>query len=332
MDDRMSKENNQICLSVVIPAYNEVKFLPACLSSLKKQDFKGGFEVIVVDNNSSDKTSEVARHFGARVVIEKQKGVCFARQRGASMAKGDIIVSTDADCTFSSNWLRNIHEAFKSPSTIGAIGPFLFDPKPMWGRIYSKLLFGMVTSVYSVNKKIIYPPASNFAYRKETWQQVGGYNTALTQGGDEYDIFMRLQKKGFVKYLPKNTVFTSSRRLNKGLIYNIVSLFGYYLVDYLAARLIGRSILGSWPDFREVKAPKRSWVVSSLYIILSVFLAASIIFGSGKVYAKTRVLSGSKVVFSATRSASKDTLADLKTHSKVDSKFLRRGIHRKRSS
>src|SRR5689334_24868672 len=83
--------------SVVIPAYNEERFIGECLRSLAEQDFAGGVEVVVVDNNCTDRTAEIARSYGAVVVSEDVPGVCAARHRGSAVARGEIVVSSDAD-------------------------------------------------------------------------------------------------------------------------------------------------------------------------------------------------------------------------------------------
>jgi glycosyltransferase involved in cell wall biosynthesis len=81
-------------ISVIIPAFNEEEFLGNCLLSLKKQDFKD-FEIIVVDNNSTDKTGEIAKKFGVILVSEKNQGVAFARNIGVQRNKAKF------DFTFS---------------------------------------------------------------------------------------------------------------------------------------------------------------------------------------------------------------------------------------
>ena len=79
-------------ISVVIPAYDEEKYLPRSLASLDSQTYpRPRFEVIVVDNASTDRTAEIARAHGARVVREERKGVGRARQSGAEAAQGEII-------------------------------------------------------------------------------------------------------------------------------------------------------------------------------------------------------------------------------------------------
>lgn len=297
-------------ISIVIPAYNEEKFLPSCLASLKKQNFSGNYEIIVVDNHSTDDTVNIAEKYGARVVSESRSGVCFARQTGILKSRSDLIVSTDADCTFPEDWLKNIYQAFnENHATIAVFSPFEYEAKPKWGRIYSTWLFKAVEYFYFKKNKLIYVAASNFAFRKTAWIEVGGYNTAVAQGGDEFDLLKKLREKGKVLYLPQNKVRTSSRRLSKGLLYNLfVSLIGYYILDYyLIARFTGRTFFGQWPSYREPYVPqKRNWFFSAIYIILFLFLSLSFIFGSGKVYAKNRFISGGKKVISATKDSFND--------------------------
>ena len=75
-------------VSVIVPIHNEEKFLPICLSSLQQQDYTGSYEIIVVDNASTDSTGEIAARFGARVVYEAKQSPAWAVQRGLLTAKG----------------------------------------------------------------------------------------------------------------------------------------------------------------------------------------------------------------------------------------------------
>lgn len=300
------KNDPKMKLSVVIPAHNEEEFLPACLKSLKEQEFREKFEIIVVDNNSSDKTAHIAKKYGAKVYQESKKGVSFARQKGILQAKSDIIVSTDADCTFPKDWLSNIYQSFNNDSNNMAVfGPFQYENKPKWGRLYSSLLFRAVEYFYFFRGKSFYVGASNFAYRKSAWTGVGGFNLALAQGSDEHNLLKRLGSMGHISFLKQNKVFTSSRRLKKGLIYSLfISLIGYYILDYyIFARLTGHSLFGQWPSYRNSEAPKGNWALASFYYFIIIFLSLSFVLGTGKVYAKGRVISGGKRVISATKNA-----------------------------
>ena len=97
-----------IAISVVIPAYNEEQLLSKCLKSLTNQDFHLPFEIIVVDNNSRDKSNAIAQSFGVKVIKETNQGVVWARQKGLLQAQGEIIAQADADCYYPSNWLSLI--------------------------------------------------------------------------------------------------------------------------------------------------------------------------------------------------------------------------------
>ena len=107
------RETNPVKYSVVIPCFNEENYLKRTIKSLQSQDYKGNFEIIVVDNNSTDNTAIIAKRLGVRVISEKNPGVCFARQKGTLSASGSIVISTDADTVFKKNWLSKIDKKFE---------------------------------------------------------------------------------------------------------------------------------------------------------------------------------------------------------------------------
>src|SRR5512143_1531574 len=94
-------------ISVVIPAYNEEKYLPRTLESLKKLDRKPD-EIVVVDGGSTDKTASIAREHGATVITVAHRGIGFARDKGLMKATGDIVAYTDADTVVPHDWLTKI--------------------------------------------------------------------------------------------------------------------------------------------------------------------------------------------------------------------------------
>ena len=235
--------------SVVVPAYNESELLPACLQSLAKQDFDGTFEVIVVDNGSTDGTGDVAREQGVHVVTEPVKGVCSARQCGTVAAQGEIIVSTDADTTFAVDWLRRIDAAFVAdPAIVMVGGPVTFVDAPRWARLYPRVLFTLNSVFARVRGTPFYISACNVAFKKSAWD---GYNTQLTQAGDELALLRQVRRNGRVVFDSRNATFTSARRLRRGLVYSLfVTFLTYYLLDFLISRFTGRSFFGSFPSIR----------------------------------------------------------------------------------
>lgn len=241
-------------VSIVIPAYNEARFIEACLKSLKNQDFSGSFEIIVVDNNSTDNTAALAKALGATVIVEKTRGVCAARQAGTLAAQGEVVVSTDADTTFPSNWLSRIWTHFALDQRVAAVaGPVEYVRAPWWGRLYIRVLFGIGNARYPYTGHVGYISACNTAFRKKAWT---GYNTQLTQGGDEFGLLAQLKPNGKIIFQSDNVVWTSSRRLRKGLWYNIfVTIILYYWIDYLAGKMTGKSVLGSYAPIRHEPKP-----------------------------------------------------------------------------
>jgi glycosyltransferase involved in cell wall biosynthesis len=237
-------------MSVVIPAVNEAAEIGRCLSSLNAQDYGRSYEVIVVDNNSTDDTAAIARRHGATVVFEPHPGVCWARQRGTEAARGEIVVSTDADTCFDAGWLRRIDEAFeREPSNVAVTGPCRWVDAPRWGAVYATALFGIVNLVFRLTGRVLYVSATNIAFRRSSWT---GYDTNLTQGGDELDLLRRLRAQGRVTFDLANPTFTSSRRLQRGLLYNIfVTCAYYYLLGYALNRIFGRTVLGTVPQIRD---------------------------------------------------------------------------------
>ena len=243
--------------SIVIPAYNEETYIGNTLDSLQKQDFAGTFETIVVDNNCTDRTTEIVKSYKkVTLIAEKRPGVCWARQAGTEAARGEIIISTDADTTFSSDWLTNIDRQFrKSDKIVAVCGGCQFVNAPWWGRIYPKLLFGAVYGFSLLFKKPFYITATNTAFKKSAWD---GYDMEQTQGGDELGLLHKLRNRGEVKFTNKYVVYTSSRRLEHGLWYNLfVTCLYYYLTAYYVNRLFNRRIIGTAPAYRQNAMSKK---------------------------------------------------------------------------
>jgi glycosyltransferase involved in cell wall biosynthesis len=264
----------RVRFSIVIPCYNEALFIGRTLESLLNQSYNGVYEIIVVDNNCSDDTAAIAKSYGVKVIGENRPGVCWARQAGSAVASGEIIISTDADTIYPANWLRNIDRRFRANKNYVAVGgPCHYNDGPWWGKLYPKLLFGAVASGYRMTGRPFYITATNFAFKRAAWT---GYNTKLTQGGDELELLHSLKPKGSVVFDNTNPVLTSGRRLNKGLTYSLfVSFLLYYIGAYYLNRAFGRTIIGNAPAHRQNKQLKTRRAV--LYrATLLVFLIAFI--------------------------------------------------------
>ena len=267
----MEQPRDPMRFSIVVPAYNEAAYLGRALDSLLHQDFNGRYEVIVVDNNSTDGTAAVAAQYGVSVVKEPQQGVCAARQRGVDCATGEIIISTDADTTQPRDWLRTIDARFaESERVVAVAGPCRYQDPSWWAKAFPILLFGLVAKIYALTGFVFYVSATNIAVRRTAFP---GYDLKLTQGGDELDLVRRLRPRGHVSWERQNVVTTSARRLQRGLLYNIfVSFLVYYLLAYWFNRLSQRQAFGMAPAFRHERRRSFPLVWASRRVVLGILL------------------------------------------------------------
>jgi len=189
-------------LSVVIPALNSASTISYTLKSIFSNNFpKELFEVIVVDNGSSDETVEIARKYPVKIFYCPKRGIGPPRNLGIKKAKGEIICLTDSDCIVEKNWLAKIYTFFnEKPEADGVGGPVF--PYPHHQTKIQKLTGELFVEDQGYPKKlkevefgstqgIIF--GSNCAYKKEALITVGGYSEP---GGSNLELAWRLVLKG----------------------------------------------------------------------------------------------------------------------------------------
>ena len=211
-------------ISVVICAHNEEKGIAKCIEGVKNQTYpKDNYEIIVVDNASSDKTAEVAKDLGVRVVFEKNKGIAYARQRGAESAKGDIVAFTDADTLVPKNWLEKIADAFeKDEKLVGFGGTYKINTGTFISKFFinnGMYYFYFLGRLFTGAWVLIGP---NMAFRKSAFEKTKGFDTSISQGEDT-DVSQKLQKLGKVRLENNFFVYQSGRRFDQGLIKGLLS-------------------------------------------------------------------------------------------------------------
>ncbi len=200
-------------ISIVIPAYNEEKYLATCLASIAEHGTKAT-EIIVVDNNSTDKTARVARQFaGVRVVQELSKGASSARQRGFVEATGDLIAYLDADTRMPAHWIEKVQSCFEADRRLVSVsGPYIYDGlSPFYNFLIWLTWVLPSVPVYWCTGYMIW--GGNFVVKREALAAIGGFNTGIAFYGDEADVGRRLSKIGKVRFDISLIMYSSPRRL-----------------------------------------------------------------------------------------------------------------------
>lgn len=202
-------------VSVVIPAYNEVNYIGACLESLMKQEVPAD-EIIVINNNSTDETVKIIKKYPIKVVNEKIQGMIPARNRGFNEAQYDIIARTDADTIVPPDWIKTIKANFKDKKLVAFSGPANFYELPdQTSKLTIKAFFPYASLFKQIMKHdCLYGP--NIAIRKNAWEKVKN-DVCLDdkEVHEDLDLAIHLAPFGKIKFDYDFVVKSSFRRWKK---------------------------------------------------------------------------------------------------------------------
>jgi len=155
-------------ISVIVPCLNNEKTIVRCIKSLLKQDYpSNSFEIIFIDNGSSDKTISIIQKYPVKLYKEKTKNPYIARNVGALHAKGQILAFTDADCEIDKSWLSNINYVMNTNVDLSQGPGFLTKQKSLLPKAESNRLF--------MDKNDFWGDAKNLAIKKDVFYKVGGF-------------------------------------------------------------------------------------------------------------------------------------------------------------
>jgi len=200
-------------ISVVIPSFNEEERVEQCLLSLTKQNLpRSEYEIIVVDGGSKDKTREIAEKYADLVFIQTSPKVGGARNDGSLRAKGDIIVTTDADTMLPPDWLERIKAGFSDPQVVMLYGPVRPIESTLKNRLY--LFFAnSFAHIGYLTGTVLFTLGCNSAFRAEPFLKAGMYR--VSDAGDDLEIAHRMRKVGKVVFDRKLFVGFSMRRYDQ---------------------------------------------------------------------------------------------------------------------
>lgn len=228
-------------ITVVIPAFNEAALIGATIDSVKKQTLNQKYyEILVVDNNSTDDTAKIALSKGARVVKETKKGYVQAVSRGAEEARGEIIAYIDADCRARPDWLKRLVEHFEKDPSLDAVGGIFsfFDA--------TKFMDFWAWVTIPLNWHLI---GGNYAIKKASLKRIGGFDKSVNFSQD-VRLTLVLKEKG--KFLIDKSLFveTSVRRFEENLFGTLYK----YLMNDLSLVVFRRPM---WYDFSDVRPGRK---------------------------------------------------------------------------
>lgn len=224
-------------ISVIIPAYNEEKYIEACLESLKNQNIdKSLYEIVVVDNASTDNTSKIAQKTGARVVVEPKKGNAYARDRGVKETKGEIVAFSDADTILPKNWLSSMLTRYREDPKLDAIG----------GVFTTHDGSSLMKKMFDFSQPFVWHlSGGNMSIKRKTLEKMGGF-TKGSHAGEDVLLSIGLQKEGKMIIDKKLIASTSSRRYSDNFAKTII----LYFLNDLALKFFKKPLIQRFPDVR----------------------------------------------------------------------------------
>ncbi len=200
-------------ISVILPVFNEEKYIEKCLKSIQNQQIPPD-EIIVVDNNCTDRTIEIAKKFKVRVVKESKQGISYARNKGFNSAKYDIIARVDADSILPRNWIKKIKYNFTKYKIDGLTGPVVFYDFPFKTPAYAQMYLEIFKLIQNGNNTLIGP---NMAITKKIWKKVKDKVCMdNTQVHEDIDLAIHvLEARGIIRKDDTLIANCSARRLLK---------------------------------------------------------------------------------------------------------------------
>jgi glycosyltransferase involved in cell wall biosynthesis len=203
-------------ISVIIPAHNEEAYLGVTLDALRDQAYKK-FEVIVVANGCTDRTADMARERCDRLVVLSQKSLGVARNLGARMAKGELLVFLDADTVLDRKALRTIAWKFSRKYAAGTV-----RGEPDSDRLAYRIIYGMKNLIH---RSSLHHGSSGviICWRKD-FMQLGGFRENL-EVRENSELIKRLECFGRYTCINKTTAVTSMRRYERRGVWRMVWLW-----------------------------------------------------------------------------------------------------------
>jgi len=183
-------------ISVVVCSYNGSRTIRDCLEGLQKLDYPS-FEVIVVDDGSTDATAAIAGEYSFRLISTQQRGLSHARNTGLEAATGEIVAYLDDDAYPDPHWLTYLAATFMSTAHAGVGGPNI---APAGDGLIADCVAntpGSPVHVLLSDREAEHIPGCNMAFRKACLEAIGGFDPQFRVAGDDVDVCWQLRQRGW---------------------------------------------------------------------------------------------------------------------------------------
>ena len=203
-------------ISVVLCSFNGERTIRDTCEGLAKLEYPD-FEVIVVDDGSTDATAEIARDYRFRVISTKNHGLASARNTGLQAATGEIVAYIDDDAYPDRDWLRYLAHTFMSTGYAGVGGPNVAPPGD--GLIADCVANapGGPVHVLLTDSEAEHIPGCNMAFRREALEDIGGFDSQFRTAGDDVDVCWRLRERGWrIGFSPSAMVWHHRAKFRRG--------------------------------------------------------------------------------------------------------------------
>lgn len=232
--------NKKICVSVIVPAHNEEKYVKRCIDSIKDsaKAFRGNVEIIVVCNRCTDKTEFIAKENGAVVIKNEDRCIAKVRNAGIKAAKGRIIITIDCDNRMTRGTISEVYQLLKSGKYIGGGAPIRFERYsfPLWCNDLMCRISFFVTGWYS----------GIFWAKKDTFLAIGGF--ANKRAMEDIATAKLLKKYG--KSLGKKyTTLRNNHLINSTRKYDDLGDWLYFKLLFKNAKTLCKAALGNTEEY-----------------------------------------------------------------------------------
>jgi len=193
----------------VVPAYNAEGTIDSCIVALAKQTVPGGrYEVIVVDDGSTDGTAAHAEKRGVRVLRQTNQGAAAARNHGAREARGELLLFTDADCVPAANWIEEMVKPFEDPKVAGVKGVYR-SRQPELAARFIQVEYEQKYERMRRRPEIDFIDTYSAAFRRELFLSYNGFDTSFPSASvEDQEFSFRLAENGHkMVFQPTAAVF-----------------------------------------------------------------------------------------------------------------------------